>query len=167
VNSIDQAIQQAHLIIDAARNAEPGLSPTPKLDSIDMRELSPDAPRYTSEQDRCPSLSSLRRGHRCILQTGHAKLGFLYCQFSPDDVGNGSAPKSAPTPVIRNQAKHKDYMSIDDCREVAALHFERLHPGFAERYADGENLKSFIVECAANVGWECAAKATRRAKGIE
>lgn len=50
----------------------------------DMRELSPDAPRYTSAADRCPIHSQLRPSFRCILRVAHAKDGFMYCQFGPE-----------------------------------------------------------------------------------
>lgn len=53
---------------------------------IDMRELSPDAPRYTGN-DRCPTRSMARPDHRCVLQAGHVNKGFLYCQFSAEDKG--------------------------------------------------------------------------------
>lgn len=55
------------------------------VNSVDMRELSPDAPRYTSAEDRCRTQSCVRPDHRCILQAGHVKRGFISCQFSPED----------------------------------------------------------------------------------
>lgn len=54
---------------------------------IDMRELSPDAPRATSNADRCPTISLARPDHRCILRKGHVEEGFMYCQFSLKDKG--------------------------------------------------------------------------------
>lgn len=66
---------QGNLISDLVRT----------VDSLDMRELSPDAPRYTSAEGRCRTQSCVRPDHRCILQAGHVKRGFISCQFSPED----------------------------------------------------------------------------------
>jgi len=51
------------------------------LSNVDMREVSPDAPRYTAESDRCPTRSYMRPECQCVLQVGHANQGFIYCQF--------------------------------------------------------------------------------------
>lgn len=55
--------------------------------AVDMRELSPDAPRATSNADRCPTISLARPDYRCILRKGHVEEGFMYCQFSLKDKG--------------------------------------------------------------------------------
>jgi hypothetical protein len=52
---------------------------------LDMREVSPDAPRYTSSADRCPTFSAAKPDCQCILRVDHGRKGFVYCQFSPLD----------------------------------------------------------------------------------
>lgn len=56
---------------------------------LDLRELSPDAPRATGRGDRCVSRSSIRPECRCVLRVGHAREGFVYCQFDVNDPGQG------------------------------------------------------------------------------
>lgn len=54
---------------------------------LDLRELSPDAPRATGSHDRCDSRSSIRSECRCVLRDGHAREGFVYCQFDWNNPG--------------------------------------------------------------------------------
>lgn len=53
--------------------------------AVDMRELSPDAPRATSNADRCSLPSQIWKDCRCILRKGHIDEGFYYCQFEYTD----------------------------------------------------------------------------------
>jgi hypothetical protein len=168
MNSIDHFIQQTHEHLAT----EPGLHPPSQPDSIETRAEAValpagPAPRLLGTDNAGPDISQFTLCYHCRkpieFLRGKAFTGWSHC--GGDLLCEGKLGCQA-APERKRVRPPKDYMSIDDCREVAVVHFERVHPGFAERYGDGENLKRFILDCAANVGWECAAKATRRARGI-
>lgn len=89
---------------------------------LDMRELSPDAPRATSQQDRCPHHSYLRPTCRCILQAGHAKLGFVYCQFRLAEIPR-TCMACIPTNAIGEEGFECGKPAVGDS-EMCAEHLE-------------------------------------------
>ena len=52
--------------------------------NISLLENDPRAPHATSPENQCQYMSQLCPDCQCILQKGHAKLGFLYCLFDRD-----------------------------------------------------------------------------------
>lgn len=56
-----------------------------------------------------------------------------------------------------------DFVSYDECREMAEKHMQDNHPGLVDMVL-GPELVQFSIGFAANVAWHCAAEATKRAK---
>lgn len=58
--------------------------------------------------------------------------------------------------------REKDYVSHEDCIAEAKKQMAERHPDIERKF--GESGAEFIVMFAANVAWNCAAEASKRAK---
>jgi hypothetical protein len=58
-----------------------------------------------------------------------------------------------------------DFVSYEECRAAAEAALAKDHPGIAD-FALGPALVEFCITFATIVAWNCAAEATKRAKGI-
>jgi hypothetical protein len=127
------------LMRDAIRPIEPGLHAAQKFDSVEIgtAELS-------------PSLSSAAPVGPALLPTGDRHAG-------PE--------LSRRLPRTRRKPA-SDFVTFDECLEYAEQHFDEVHPNFGASHTQAAEIRDFAIRYAANVAWECAAEATRRAKGI-